>query len=109
MLDIDGRAQPAHVLGNIIAEDDAPHGGFARAALAHQQHLALLLAFDRIHLVRLGSKRRGRGRWSGWRGKRRSNEETCVKSRASAPTRDVIRGLCMVLYDLMTYRKQLRG
>lgn len=46
MLDIDSRAQPAHIFGNVIAEDDTPHRRLAGSTLAHKQHFALLLALD---------------------------------------------------------------
>lgn len=49
VLDINGGAQAAHVLGDIVAEDDGAHRRLAGAALAHEQHLALLLALARVH------------------------------------------------------------
>lgn len=49
MLDIDGRAQSAHVFGNVVAEDDTSHRRLASSTLAHKQHFALLLALDRVH------------------------------------------------------------
>jgi hypothetical protein len=50
MLDIDGRTQSADILRDIVTEDDTPHRRLAGSALAHQQHFALLLTLDRIHL-----------------------------------------------------------
>lgn len=50
VLDVDGRAQPPHILGHVVAEDDTPHGRLASAGFAHQQHLALLLPLARVHL-----------------------------------------------------------
>ena len=44
VLYVDCRTEPANILGDIIAEDDRAHRRLARAALAHQQHLSLLLA-----------------------------------------------------------------
>jgi hypothetical protein len=57
VFDIDGRAQPAHIFGNVIAEDDASHRRLAGSTLAHQQHLALLLALYGIHHERAGAGR----------------------------------------------------
>jgi len=52
VLHVDGRAKASHVLCDIVAEDDASHRRLAGAALAHQQHLALLLPLGgRIHLA----------------------------------------------------------
>jgi hypothetical protein len=50
MLDIDGRTQSTDVFRDIITKDDTPHRRLASSTLAHQQHLALLLTLDRIHL-----------------------------------------------------------
>lgn len=44
VLDIDGSAQSSNILGHVVAEDDGAHRRLARARLAHQQHLALLLS-----------------------------------------------------------------
>jgi len=49
MLDINGRPEAAHVFGDIVAEDDATHGGFARATLAHQEDFLFLWFLERIH------------------------------------------------------------
>lgn len=49
MLDIDRSAQSAHILGYVVAEDDAAHGRLPRAALPHEQHLALLLPLGGVH------------------------------------------------------------
>lgn len=49
VLHVNGRTQSADVFGDIVAEDDAAHGRLAGAALAHEQHLALFLALDRVH------------------------------------------------------------
>lgn len=38
---VDGGAQPAHVPGHVVGEDDGPHRGFARAGLAHEQDFAV--------------------------------------------------------------------
>jgi hypothetical protein len=44
VLDVDCRAQTAHVFCDIVAEDYRAHRGFAGTALAHEQHLLFLLA-----------------------------------------------------------------
>jgi len=49
VLDVDCRAQPTDIFGDIVTEDDASHRRLASSALAHQQYLALLLPLDRIH------------------------------------------------------------
>lgn len=50
VFDVYGGPQSPDVFGNIVAEDDAPHGRLAGAALAHEQDLALLLALGgRVH------------------------------------------------------------
>ena len=49
VLDVDCRAQPTDVFGDIVAKHDASHRRLASPALAHQQHLALFLSFDRVH------------------------------------------------------------
>jgi hypothetical protein len=52
VLHIDGCAESPHVLCNIVAKDNTAHGGFARSTLAHEQHLALLLALRcGVHLA----------------------------------------------------------
>ena len=51
VLDIDCSAQSAYVLGDIVAENDAPHRRLSCSTLAHQEHLALLLALCRVHLA----------------------------------------------------------
>lgn len=44
--------QSSYVLGDIVAEDDASHRRLPCTALAHEQHLALLLPLGRrVHLV----------------------------------------------------------
>jgi hypothetical protein len=48
MLDINGRTQTAYVLCDVVAEDYRAHGGFAGAALAHEQHL--LFPFAGVHI-----------------------------------------------------------
>jgi hypothetical protein len=53
MLDIDCCAQSAHIFRDVIAEDNTTHGRLARAALAHKQHLALLLTLSRVHDCRV--------------------------------------------------------
>jgi hypothetical protein len=47
MLDIDGGSEATDVFGDIVAEDDAAHGGLAGTAFAHQQDL--LFAFASVH------------------------------------------------------------
>lgn len=49
VLHVNRRAQPPHVLCDIVAEDNGAHRRLARAALAHEQHLALLLSLARVH------------------------------------------------------------
>ena len=44
VLHINGSTEAPHILGDIVAEDDRAHRGLARATLAHQEHLSLLLA-----------------------------------------------------------------
>lgn len=44
VLHVNRSTQSPHIFGNIVAEDDRAHRGFARAALAHQQYLFLLLS-----------------------------------------------------------------
>jgi hypothetical protein len=51
VLDIDCGTQPAYVLGDVVAKDDASHRRLSCPALSHQEHLALLLALCRIHLA----------------------------------------------------------
>lgn len=48
VLNIDGGAETTNIFGNIIAEDDAAHGGLARATLAHQEDL--LFTFAGVHV-----------------------------------------------------------
>jgi hypothetical protein len=48
MLDIDGRTQTAYVFCDVVAEDYRAHGGFAGAALAHEQHF--LFPFAGVHV-----------------------------------------------------------
>lgn len=43
VLHVNCRTQAAHIFCDVIAEDDRAHRGLARAALAHEQHLFLLL------------------------------------------------------------------
>lgn len=59
VLDVDCRAQPTDIFRDIVAKHDASHRRLASSTLAHQQHLALLLPFDRVH--RDGLDRRWRG------------------------------------------------
>ena len=54
VLDINGGAETAHVLGHVVAEDNAAHGRLAGAALAHEQHLALLLPLRCVHAAGYG-------------------------------------------------------
>ena len=49
MLDIYRSAQPADIFGDVIAEDDAPHGRFARARFPHQKDLLLLRFLKVVH------------------------------------------------------------
>lgn len=50
VLDVNRGAQPTNILGDIVAKDNAPHRRLSSSALAHEQHLALLLTLDRVHL-----------------------------------------------------------
>lgn len=43
MLNINSRAEPSHILRNIVAKDNRSHRRLSRPALPHQQHLPLLL------------------------------------------------------------------
>ena len=53
MLDIDCGSQSADILGHEVAEDDAPHGRFAGARLAHEEDLLLgRLELGGLHLDR---------------------------------------------------------
>lgn len=53
MLDIDRGGQSAYVLGYEVAKDDAPHGRFAGARLAHEEDLLLgRLELGGLHLGR---------------------------------------------------------
>lgn len=49
MLHIDRSTEAAHILCDIIGEDDRAHRRLPRATLAHQEHLSLLLAG--VHVV----------------------------------------------------------
>jgi hypothetical protein len=40
---VNGGSEAANVFGNVIAKHYGAHTGFAGAAFAHEQHLALLL------------------------------------------------------------------
>lgn len=44
VLDVNRSTESAHILGDVVAEDNRAHGRLARATLAHKQHLSLLLA-----------------------------------------------------------------
>jgi hypothetical protein len=48
VLNIDGSAETTNIFCDIVAEDDAAHGGFAGATLAHQQDL--LFTFSGVHV-----------------------------------------------------------
>lgn len=61
VFDINGSAQSANVFCNIVAENDASHGRLASTALAHQQHLPLLLTLLRVHRVRVFDRQLGSG------------------------------------------------
>lgn len=50
VLDVNGRTQTAHVFGDVVAENYGAHGGFARAALAHEEHLFLFLTAVHIDI-----------------------------------------------------------
>lgn len=41
VLHVQGRAETHRVSGEVVCEDDRPHGRLPRAALAHQEHLVL--------------------------------------------------------------------
>lgn len=49
VLDIYRCTQAADIFGDIIAEDDAAHGRFARARLAHEEDLLLLGFLKAVH------------------------------------------------------------
>lgn len=59
MLDIDGGSETPDVFGDIVAEDDAAHGGLAGTALAHQQDL--LFTFASVHVEYRMTDGRARG------------------------------------------------
>ena len=50
VLDIYRCTQAANIFGDIIAEDDAAHGRFARARLAHEEDLLLLRFLKAVHV-----------------------------------------------------------
>ena len=49
VLDIDCCTEAANIFGDVIAKDDATHGGFARARFAHEEDLLLLGFFEAVH------------------------------------------------------------
>lgn len=57
VLDIDSRTKTAYIFCDVVAEDYRAHGGFARAALTHEQHLFLLLAGVHVGICRLNGRR----------------------------------------------------
>jgi hypothetical protein len=57
VLNIDSCTKTAHIFCDIVTEDYRAHGGFAGAALAHEQHLLFLLTV--VHVGICGDD----GRW----------------------------------------------
>lgn len=57
VLHVDGGAEALGVPGDVVREDDGPHGGLAAAALPHQQHLPL----HALHFAHPGGPPRGGG------------------------------------------------
>ena len=53
VLDIYRCTQAANIFGDVIAEDDAAHGRFTRARLAHEEDLLLLGFLKAVHVGRL--------------------------------------------------------
>ena len=49
VFDIYRCTQTANIFGDIVAEDDAAHGRFARARLAHEEDLLLLGFLEAVH------------------------------------------------------------